>query len=48
MGRMVYLPTSMVDFDGKLVGKYASPMDAIPYGPCVTEHLYKMGPKHPL
>ena len=24
---LVYLPTWIVDFDGKLVGKYISPMD---------------------
>ena len=26
---LVYLPTGMVDFYGKLVGKYTSPMDSM-------------------
>ncbi len=29
---LVYVPTWMVDFYGKLVGKYTSPMDPMGYG----------------
>ena len=32
MGRTVYLPTWMVDFDGFHVGTYTSPMDPMGYG----------------